>query len=152
VGPVIAAALASTLLSLMLRQLLPPLEFFLRPLLYGPAIVVQVIVLEALDLRAALARSGELLRKETLRIFMYLFAVSLGASLLALLLPGFATMGVSNVNSTTYFVFASAMQILMWILLLPFVAAAELVAYFDLRARKEDLNLDALAAEHGGVG
>jgi hypothetical protein len=150
-GPLIAAALASTLLSLVLRQLLPPLEFFLRPMLYGPAILVQVIALEGMDLRNGLSRAGELLRKHTLRIFMFLLAVSMGASLLDILLPGFATLGLTSVNNIAYFIVASVIQVLVVVLTLPFVAATMLVAYFDLRARKEDLNLEQLASEREGT-
>lgn len=150
-GPLIAAGLASTLLSLVLRQLLPPLEFFLRPMLYGPAILVQVITLEAMDLRNGLSRMGELLRRHILRIFMFLFAVSMGASLLDIVLPGFATLGLTNVNNVAYFIVASLIQVLVVVLTLPFVAATMLVAYFDLRARKEDLDLEQLATERAAL-
>jgi hypothetical protein len=148
-GALIAAGLAATLLSILLRGLLPPVAFFLQPLLYGPAIVVQVIALEGLDLRAALTRAGGLLRKESVRIFMYLFAISLGASLLDVILPAVATMGLREANATTFLAVGALVQILVVILMLPFVAAAMLVAYLDLRASKEDLTLDELVAERG---
>ncbi|MDP9235011.1 MAG: hypothetical protein M3P01_10760, partial [Actinomycetota bacterium] len=81
-GPLVAAGLASSLLSIVMLQLLGPLAFFIHPLLYGPAIVGQVIALEASDLKAGLTRAGELLRGEQVRIFMYLFTVALGVNLL----------------------------------------------------------------------
>jgi hypothetical protein len=151
-GPVVAAGLAATLLSVILRVLLPPFEFILRPLLYGPAIVGQVIALEGTDLKGSLSRAGQLLRKETLRIFMYLFAISLGASLLAVLVPGFATIGLGDANDVVYFTITSLLQILVVAIIFPFVAVAMLVAYFDLRARKENLSFGELVAERAGSG
>jgi hypothetical protein len=148
-GSLIAAGLAATLLSVVLRKLVPPVAFFIQPLLYGPAILVQVIALETRDLRAALARAGRLLRREASRIFMYLFVLSLGVSLLGILLPGFASVPFSTVSDTAYFIVNSLLQILAIVALIPFVAAAMLVGYLDLRARKENLELTELATERG---
>jgi hypothetical protein len=148
----VSAGLVATILSVVLRELLPPVAFFVQPLLYGPAIVVQVIALEGSQLRAALTRARDLLRKEALRIFMYLFAISLGVSLLNVLLPAVATIGLGDVNAVSFLALGSLVQIVVAILMLPFVATAMLVAYLDLRASKEDLTLDELVTERANTG
>jgi hypothetical protein len=144
------AGLASSLLSILLQLVLPPFAFFLHPLLYGPAIVVQVIALEAADLKVAMARAGELLRGEKLRVFANLFAVSLGVSILNLLVPGFAGAALNSIsNDVVTRTAGTLVQILVTAALVPLVAVSMLVAYFDLRARKEDLDLTELASERG---
>jgi hypothetical protein len=150
-GSVAAAGLAATVVSVLLRMLLPPLAFFIQPLLYGPAILVQVIALEGSDLRPALTRAGDLLRKEALRIFMYLFAISLAVSVLNVLLPAVSTIGLHDTSALSFVALGSLVQIVVAILMLPFVAAAMLVAYLDLRASKEDLTLEELATERSAA-
>jgi hypothetical protein len=148
----VAAGLAATVLSVMLREVLPPVAFFIQPLLYGPAVVVQVIALEGSDLRTALMRARDLLRKEALRIFMNLIAISLAVSVLNVLLPTVATIGLGDPNATGSLALGSLVQIVVAILMLPFVASAMVVAYLDLRASKEDLTLDQLATERATAG
>jgi hypothetical protein len=147
-GALFAAGLASSLLSIVLRLVVAPFAFFVHPLLYGPAILVQVIALEGADLKTGLTRAGELLRGDKLRVFMNLFAFALAASLLDLLLPGFANLGLSALaNDITALILSTLSQIIVTAAVLPVVAVAMLVSYFDLRARKEDLDLIELTAE-----
>ncbi|HEX3326680.1 MAG TPA: hypothetical protein VHV50_06770 [Actinomycetota bacterium] len=147
-GALFAAGLASSLLSIVLRVVVAPFAFFVHPLLYGPAILVQVIALEGADLKTGLTRAGELLRGDKLRVFMNLFAFALAASLLDLLLPGFANLGLSALaNDITALILSTLSQIIVTAAVLPVVAVAMLVSYFDLRARKEDLDLTELTAE-----
>jgi hypothetical protein len=147
-GALFAAGLASSLLSIVLRLVVAPFAFFVHPLLYGPAILVQVIALEGADLKTGLTRAGELLRGDKLRVFMNLFAFALAASLLDLLLPGFANLGLSALaNDITALILSTLSQIIVTAAVLPVVAVAMLVSYFDLRARKEDLDLTELTAE-----
>jgi hypothetical protein len=147
-GALLGAGLASSLLSIVLQLVVPPFAFFVHPLLYGPAIVAQVIVLEGADFKAALTRAGSLLRGDKPRIFMYLFGISLGASLLDLLLPGLAGAAFSYTNNDVItFTGTTVAQIAVTAAITPFIAIAMLVAYFDLRAKKEDLGLAELIAE-----
>ncbi|MDP9224257.1 MAG: hypothetical protein M3P18_10445 [Actinomycetota bacterium] len=147
-GPLLAAGLASSLLSIVLLQLLGPLAFFIHPLLYGPAIVGQVIALEGLDLKAGLARARALLRGEQLRIFMYLFTVALGVNLFNGLVLTAASIGLSYIaNDALGFTVATLAQIVVAAVIVPFIAVAMLVAYFDLRARKEGFGPAELQAE-----
>ena len=135
-------------MSILLQLVLPPFAFFVHPLLYGPAILVQVIVLESTDLKLGLSRAGVLLQGDKLRVFMNLFAFAMGASLLDYLLPGLASVGLSALgNDVIGFSLSTLSQILVTAVVLPFVAVAMLVSYFDLRARKEDLDLTELTAE-----
>jgi hypothetical protein len=152
-GALFAAGLASSLFSIVLRLVVAPFAFFVHPLLYGPAILVQVIALEGADLKTGMTRAGELLRGDKLRVFMNLFAFSLAASLLDLLLPGFANLGLSALtNDIIALIFSTLSQIIVTAAIMPVVAVAMLVSYFDLRARKEDLDLTELTAEREGGG
>jgi hypothetical protein len=144
------AGLASSLLSILLQLVLPPFAFFMHPLLYGPAIVVQVIALEGADLKVAMARAGKLLGGEKVRVFANLFAVSLGVSILNLLLPGLAGTALNAIsNEVVSRTAGTLLEILVTAALVPLVAVAMLVAYFDLRARKENLDSAELATERG---
>jgi hypothetical protein len=147
------AGLASSLLSILLQLVLPPLAFFIHPLLYGPAILVQVIALEGADLKIGVSRAGELLRGEKLRVFGNLFAVSLGVSILILLLPVLAGAALSSISNDIVTRSAGTLvQIVVTAVVVPFVAVAMVASYFDLRARKEDLDLAELATERGLTG
>jgi hypothetical protein len=149
----VVAGLASSILSILLQVLLPPLAFFVRPLLYGPAIIVQVIALEGADLKIATARAGELLRGEKLRVFANLFAISLGVSILNVLVPGLVGAALNSIsNDVVARTAGTLVQILASAALVPLVAVAMVVAYFDLRARKENLDPTELATERGIPG
>jgi hypothetical protein len=147
------AGLASSLLSILLQLVLPPFAFFVHPLLYGPAIVVQVIALEGADLKVAMARAGELSRGEKLRVFANLFAVSLGVSIVTLLVPGLAGAALNSISIDVVARTAGTLvQILVTAALVPVVGVAMVVAYLDLRARKENLDPAELATERGVPG
>ena len=121
-GALLAAGLASSLLSIVLQLVVPPFAFFIHPLLYGPAIVAQVIVLEGADLKGALTRAGGLLRGDKPRIFMYLFGISLGASLLDLLLPGLAGAALGYTNNDVITVAGTTVaQIVVTAAITPFI-------------------------------
>jgi hypothetical protein len=151
-GPLFTAGLASSLVSIVLQLVLPPFAFFIHPLLYGPAVLAQVIVLEGADFKTGLTRAGELLQGQKLRVFMYLFAVSLGASLLDLLLPAFAGAALAPISIDAIAVtIGTLVQIIVTAVIVPFVAVAMLVAYFDLRARKEDLTFEELVDERAAA-
>jgi hypothetical protein len=148
-GALVAAGLASTLLSVVLQKLLLPVAFFMQPLFYGPAIVAQVIALERMGFRSSLSRAGQLLHRDAARTFMTLFLISLGASLLIILSIGLATVPFSQTTSAASTVINILIQVLLLVSIVPFVAAAMLVAYLDLRARKENLGISELATERG---
>jgi hypothetical protein len=150
---IFAAGLASSLFLMLLQLALPPFAFFVQPLLYGPAIVVQVIALERTDLRVGLARAGVLLRGEKARVFLYLFAFAIIGSLLDLVLPRLAGAGFSYTNNDAITITLTTLaQIVVTAIIVSFIAVTMLVAYFDLRARKEDLDLAELTAEREAGG
>ena len=148
----LAAGLAAGLAFIVLLQLAGLFAFFVLPLLYGPVIVSQVIVLERLDFRAATQRSGELLHKEKVRIFMYLFTMALGVTLLSFISALVVALLASATNAQVFSLLGTLMQIAAAAVLMPFIAAAGLVSYLDLRARKEGFEASEPRHEREAAG
>ena len=125
----------------------PYMAPFLRELFVGPPVVITVIVLERARIGAALTRARELLDKNWSRMLLYLITVAAGVGLVDFVIQQSAIRAVSaaatDVVGLSLAVFVS---VVVPAVLLPFVACVWLIAYFDLRARAEDFDEQAMIA------
>jgi hypothetical protein len=148
-GAILAAgAFAAVFASFSLFIVGPELgQFITLPFLIGPPIVIQVIVLENKGLGRGWERAKALLKGEWTRIPLYLLTIALGLGLLDFLVVGAVLSAFHGADSVGSRIAIAAAELVGASLTLPYIAAAGLVGYFDLRARKEKFDKQALVAE-----
>lgn len=150
-GHVVVSALYVAMPMLVLVVVLPITQIVLLPAVLGPPVLVHVIVWEGLPFRDAATRAKNLLSGHWSRVASALLVITSGSALvlivalalLSLVLPELDSTGL--VGSPWPTIVAGAVAAPVWL----FVAAAGTVAYVDLRARFEELDHAALAAEAG---
>lgn len=119
------------------------------PALLGPPVLVHAIAWEHKDFRDAMTRTMNLLAGHWGRVVAALLLLALGAALLQLLVRGFAALPQAGADFQDVAVFLPALLVevvtsgVVWL----FTTAAATVAYFDLRARFEELGRAELTAE-----
>lgn len=120
----------------------------LSPPLWGPLIFIQVIALEELGLRDALARGRVLLAGHWARLFLYLISVGVGLGVAGATILG----GVYEIASG-WLTPLGAELVIYWLnpviaaLGEPFLAALGVVLYHDLRARRGEVPEPGAEAE-----
>jgi len=127
-GTVGAAAAVSASLSLVLWVLIGSAALLVQPLLFGPPVLLQAIVLERLDLGDAWARTRRVLRRDAMIPAYVLVAVAI-VGLVGVVLQGTFAPLTSGLDGDA----RTAAQLAFWGLVLgltlPFVAAVGLRAY-----------------------
>ncbi|HEV2754633.1 MAG TPA: hypothetical protein VG318_02500 [Actinomycetota bacterium] len=119
------------------------------PAVLGPPILVHAIAWERKDFRDAMTRTMNLLSGQWGRVLSALLLLALGAALLQLVVRGVAALPQAGADFDRAEVFLPALLVevvtsgVVWL----FTAAAATVAYFDLRARFEELDRAGLATE-----
>ena len=127
---------------------LPVLGFILfLPLFLGPPILAQVIAIEGAPTPEALPRSRFLLAGHTVRVFGYLVSICLGWSLANFLVTTIVLLPGGALGEGGQRVASGVVSGVVLGLLLPWLAAAALACYLDLRVRKDDLDLATLRRE-----
>lgn len=150
--PVLLATLFSAFLALAGGIILPhPLiQIVFSYWFLGPPILVTVVLLQTRRFAGASKRFSELMQGEWLRIPMYLLTFAIGAAMLQIVATGLALVGVAqgaeNLDDITVLagVAVLAAGTILRCIVLPYLSAVWLVAYFDLRARKDNLDRKAL--------
>ncbi|MDQ3618506.1 MAG: hypothetical protein M3391_00050 [Actinomycetota bacterium] len=147
VRPVTAQLLAAGLYAAILSLLgifLPTFILVVPALLLtlmGPPILVQVIAHERKSLQEALPRARSLWRRQVLRVFLYLFSIGLGMTLLWLVL----VLGAQGALISSDLAFSGLGDVLFALgagalfgLSLPLMITMSTLAYLDLRSRAEE--------------
>jgi hypothetical protein len=138
-GSALLAAMLTLLTALPPLSLLPAIlgiSFF--AVLHGPPMVVHAIVLEGRSLQQAGPRARFLLRRHWARLIMYLLTLALGIALVEGSLTRVAVVLLSEVMSTDALSpTVIVINLLVRGMLIPFLIAVVLAAYFDLRALKD---------------
>jgi hypothetical protein len=132
---IVLAGLLSCAL-LILLDLLQLTQFLLLAVL-GPPFVIHAIALEGLPFRGALRRTRELLAGEWGRVLLSLMAVALVLVLAMFLLGMLVSLPASLLSESALDVVIAGYLTLAPSLTMPFFAAAALVLYQDVVARKE---------------
>lgn len=137
IQPVLGAAFLAALILFTIGTALPPIALMLRPLFYGPPILMQIVVIEGLVVGAAWARSKDLMKGHWGRVFTYLMTVALGLYLFASSLV-FAVAGavLENSNDTIELLLDGFVAVVLAVGY-PFMAVAVYVAYADVAALEE---------------
>lgn len=126
-------------------------QFVLLPAVLGPPVLVHAIVWERMDFRDAATRAKNLLSGHWGRVVSALLVLALGPALVQIvslplfgqLLPDAQAADLAGSLWATLLIAVTSAPV--WL----FTAAAGTVAYLDLRARFEELDREALAAETG---
>lgn len=127
----------------------PIVPYILLPAALGPPVLIQAIVWEQRDFRAAATRAKNLLAGSWGRVASALLLVAAGAGILAWIVDR----GLSEVimavadGDIVQSIWLAAVGVLTSALLWMLAAAASTVAYLDLRSRFEELGPEELAAE-----
>jgi hypothetical protein len=120
---------------------------FLRELFVGPPIVITAVVLERQRFGDALARARALLADSWSRTVLYLVTFAAGAGLLDFVIQQFALRAVTATSTDVLgYALAIGVSVVVPSLVMPYVACAWLISYFDARARAEDFDAAALTA------
>ena len=122
-------------------------QWLFFPLFLGPPILAQVIAIEGRPTPQALSRSRFLLAGNGGRLLGYLVSICFGWSLARYLVYGLLVIPLAFLERTMERVAGNVVNGVVLGLLLPWLAAATLVCYLDLRVRKDDLDLAALGRE-----
>jgi hypothetical protein len=157
-SPVLLVAFTSAMLVMLVGLLLPLgaspatslVQILIGYLFLGPPILLTVVLLETRRFAGSTARFKELMAGEWGRVPMYLLTFALGAAMLQLVVTGVSILlvarGVDTLDDLN--VWAGLAVLLAGTvvrsLVLPFLSSVWLVAYFDLRARKEGFDRPAL--------
>ena len=141
-----AAFLATTLV--LLVSLLPVLNFA-RTVMWGPPILISAVALEHLPVPQAWGVSRGRLGGNWGRVLLFLLVVGLVTTIIQLLL--YTPIVYLDIDGAAALAVSSLSSVLVASLTLPFVAAATLVAYFDVRARENGFGLDELREERGRI-
>jgi hypothetical protein len=151
-GHVVVGALyvAMPLLALLLF-LGPVVQYVLLPAVLGPPVLAGAIVWEHRDFRGAATRTKNLLAGSWGRVISTLVLVALGAAVVQIVFLALVTQVLPREGSLASSLWMLVFEVLttgtVWLL----TAAASSVAYLELRARFEDLDREALAAEAGAL-
>lgn len=141
----ISASLAAALGASLFAMLLGPIGLLLSPVVFGPPIFVQLVALEGKTWAEAWVDGKALLLGRKGRVFLNLLTV---VALVMLIQLSLLSAAAAVEASTTQAIAQLSINIVFGALVYPFIAAAGLIAYLDLRAREEDaLDYDAFAAE-----
>jgi hypothetical protein len=120
---------------------------FLRELFVGPPVVISAVVLERKRIGDALNRGRELLAENWSRTLLYLITFAAGIGLLDFVIQQFALRAVTAASTDLIgYVLAIGVSVVVPSIVVPYIACAWLIAYFDLRARTEDFDEPALVA------
>lgn len=143
---VLASGLFASIIVLILAVVLAPIILLTLVMFFGPPVVVHVIALERDGLHPALSRARAMSRGNLGRLVGILFAVALGTGLLHFMLTqvGF---GLTDPLEEWQRAIVLGFSIVVQAVLYPYVAAAGLIAYLDVRARFEGFGADELRAE-----
>ncbi|HYO61540.1 MAG TPA: hypothetical protein VEU29_06550 [Actinomycetota bacterium] len=149
-GHVVVSGLYVSMPLLVLVLFLGPIaQYLVVPAVLGPPVLVQAIVWERREFRDAATRAKNLLAGSWLRVVAALLVLALAPALLQGLLNGIAAAFLPEAEDLDLATSIWSVLILMvtmapvWL----FTAAAGTVAYLELRARSEQLDHAALAAE-----
>jgi hypothetical protein len=143
---VLPSAMLSTLLAVMCT-FLPFGSLAIAPFLFGPPVLVHVLTLEEKSFQESWPRARWLLSGHWMRLIGYLLTISLGLGLIQLTLAelsGYAAAALGDVASLIAFSIVRGIAVGVT---LPYLAAAMLVLYLDLRVRKDQLDLEAFETE-----
>jgi hypothetical protein len=147
VRPVMKDALAASLLAALVCLLVTFILFFTTllflPFFYGPALIIQAIVIQRLPFNQAVGKARGLARGSTARIVGYVFMVSLSAWVIPVAVIGF----LDQLDPPGFPWAYAPIQIVVEGAAGALVAVAAAVMYFDLRMRKEDYGTSELRAE-----
>lgn len=134
---VLGSALLASLILFTVGTALPPIALMLRPLFYGPPMLMQIVVVEGLAVGLAWARAKQLMKGHWGRVLSYLMTISLGLYLLSSSLV-FAVAGSVLQNSDrTIELLLDGLVVLVLAVTYPYVAVAAYVAYADVAALEE---------------
>lgn len=145
----VIAALYAVIMEVLLF-LAPPLAL-LGPawVVLGPPVLAHVIAVEGSTSQEAMTRARFLWSGGLGRGLSYLLTISLGWRLLALIVAALVSLpvGLLGLEGNLSVVLVAIIQGVVDGLFLPFMAAAALMVYLDMRVRKDDLDLAMLAEE-----
>ena len=120
-------------------------------LMLGPPVLSQSVAIEGRPFQEALARARELLRGQSLRVFLYLLCAALALSMFELMVIRLAVVAASALLNGNLAAIGSGVLIGGTLGLgLSFMAAVGLVTYFDVRSRNETFDVTDL--REGGEG
>ncbi len=137
------AGLVSTLLVITFGNLWVMLE----TMLWGPPFLLQALVFEEKRAGPAWKRAKQHLAGQWGRVVLALVCIALGVGFLILAIPNAALIAVQSAPRATELVVYGAIATIFGALVVPFLAAVELVLYGDLRARKEELDAEGFRQE-----
>lgn len=157
-SPVLLAAFTSAMLVMLVGLLLPLgaspatslVQILIGYLFLGPPILLTVVLLETRRFAGSTARFKELMAGEWGRVPMYMLTFALGAAMLQLVATGVAILlvarGVDTLDDLNVWAGLAVLLAgtIVRSLVLPYLSSVWLVAYFDLRARKERFDRAAL--------
>jgi hypothetical protein len=149
-GQMLVGVMATVMIVLIGFMLVGPIfgQLIIVPMLVGPPIALQAMVLEGTPFRGGLVRLRALMKGSWTRMPMYLFTIALGLGIVQLLaFQGLARPILAVSSDTLARVLLAVTSAVVPAIVLPYQAAAQLVAYFDLRARMEGLDHAQLVAE-----
>lgn len=116
-------------------------------------LAVPALMLEGLRGTKALGRSNQLVKDHWWRSFGFLLVAYLLMFVIAFMIGGILgaiSFAAVDEESVTAVVLNNVVNLLAQVLTTPFIAAATIVLYFDLRIRKEAFDLQLLASAIGG--
>ena len=114
---------------------------------------VPVLMLEGLKGTKALGRSNQLIKDHWWQAFGFLLVAYLLMFVIAFMIGGILgaiSFAAVDEESVTAIVLNNVVNLFAQVLTTPFIAAATIVLYFDLRIRKEAFDLQLLAQAIGG--
>jgi hypothetical protein len=152
--PVVLATMFSALLVLIGGILIPipilPIVF--SYMFIGPPVLITVVLFETQRFSGSWLRTKELMAGEWLRLSMYMLTFGLGAAMVQVIATGGALAAVSA-GATKLEDVTIAGQVIVLVantvircVMLPYFSAVCLIAYFDVKVRKEGFDRPALAS------
>jgi hypothetical protein len=156
---VVTTGLLASVISLILVLLLFYLGELMMPVAFGPPVVAHVLAVERRRLHDGWQRARDLGSREWGRLVMYLLTLGL-AVLVAIIAVRIAIGETLRVLDVTEAAVESPVGIIasfgalhvLYALGWAFIAVAQTVIYLDLRARKDELTPERLAAERAELG
>lgn len=138
IAAVLGAALLAALILFTIGTALPPVALMLRPIFYGPPIIISIVVVEGLSVGAAWARAKQLMKGHWGRVFTYLMTIALGLYLLASSFVFAVAGSMAEGADRTLELLLDGLVVLVLAITYPFVAVAGYLAYADLAALEEE--------------
>ncbi len=120
------------------------------PMLLGPPVLAHILAVEGKSFPEAVVRARMLLGGNWGRTLITLLNIAFVLGILQLVLLSFSVALLAGVGGLAL-VLLTFLQTLIAAIALPYLAAAALVSYLDLRVRNEDLNWAGLAAERSSA-